>query len=290
MTINLNIDQTIVDEMSWSQISGDYSLKSIIAETMTDDRQFVAVRQTLAVSFFELYSPDEDRVGFGLFSGGGGGWGGGVNKGYFLNNYSVFVLLARAIDMGTQKLAIIAAGFENAGHFFYGPNAQRDILRGSRLFWPLKCPAKKLRYFRLGVYKPLLNISKDGIYWVWCLYSYLVHAPTVLLARLYTRQRRTAVCPAATVRFAGSRTSNRGPSSHFRMFGPEKSPPMWSRPSPPPPPRFIVTPLAAGPAKPETIKDKIRFQKIASFRYASCLLDSFFLDRSFKFKCILQAN
>jgi hypothetical protein len=87
---------------------------------------------------------------------------------------------------------------------------------------------------------------------------------TVLLARLYTRQRRTAVCPAATVRFAGSRTSNRGPSSHFRMFGPEKSPPMWSPPPPPPPlplppppPRLIVTPLAAGPAKPETNRARI---------------------------------
>jgi hypothetical protein len=80
------------------------------------------------------------------------------------------------------------------------------------------------------------------------------------------------------------------------MFGPEKSPPMWPPPPMPPPPRFIVTPLAAGPAKPETNKDKIGFQKIAcpglcyfevcippaSIRFGSCLLDSYFLDRSFQ--------
>ncbi len=42
---------------------------------MTDDRQFVAVRHMMAraVSFFELYSPDEDiELALAYFQGGEG--------------------------------------------------------------------------------------------------------------------------------------------------------------------------------------------------------------------------
>jgi hypothetical protein len=40
---------------------------------MTDDRQFVAVRHMMAVSFFQLYSPDEDiELALAYFQGGEG--------------------------------------------------------------------------------------------------------------------------------------------------------------------------------------------------------------------------
>jgi hypothetical protein len=79
---------------------------------MTDDRQFVAVRQIMAVSFFQLYSPDED-IELAYFQRGKQGI-------FFKIITSVLFCLPGKINTGTPKLTTIVPLVRKYRTFFTG--------------------------------------------------------------------------------------------------------------------------------------------------------------------------